>query len=103
MAGQVRLFEKTSDGLLVEVAPADAERVREGRAISHVNLSIDILWTAEEEATRAAEEAEAANQAKAAEEARVAAAADQAARRLAAEAKLGELGLTPDDLQALRG
>lgn len=49
MAGQIRLFE-TVDGLLVEVVPADAAQRREGRRVSHMNVVIDVLWTAEEEA-----------------------------------------------------
>jgi aminopeptidase N len=59
MAGQIRLFEKVG-GLLVEVSPDAADDAREGRRFSSVSIVIDVLWTADEEAARDAEEAAAA-------------------------------------------
>lgn len=59
MAGRIRLFEKDTHGLLHEVPPAAADAARAGRRCSHVVLGVDVLWTAEEEAARDAEEAEA--------------------------------------------
>ena len=103
MAGQIRLFEKDADGRLHEVAPGNAENLRQGRRVSHTNISIDVLWTAEEEAARAAEETESASRAKAAEEAQAKAAAHQAAIRVIAETKLKQFGMTPEEMQALIG
>ncbi len=106
MAGQIRLFEKTADGFLVEVPPSEAEARRAGRTVSHMSLVIDVLWTADEEAARAAEEQEVAK----ARQARAQALADvmaerekQKQRAEAARAKIEALGLTEDDLRALLG
>ncbi len=97
MAGTIRLFEKIG-GLLVEVAPEKAEAAREGRSVSRMVAEIDVLWTAEEEAAREAEAVVAAAEAgrRAEEE------AANAKRRAAALAKLEKLGLTREDLDALR-
>jgi hypothetical protein len=95
MAGTIRLFEKTPAGLLVEVAPDQAEATRAGRLLSRVNLEIDVLWTAEEAAERLAEEraAAAARDMKLIE--------DEAARerKAAALAKLEALGISADELK----
>lgn len=93
MAGTTRLFEKLN-GLLVEIDPSQADARRAGKRISHVNLSIDILFTDEEEASANAEEA--ANAA-----AQQQAAADLQVKQAAAALKLDKLGLTVDDLKAL--
>lgn len=57
----MRLFEKTPDGLLVEVPPDEAEARREGRRVSQVVLTCLVLWTADEEAARDVDEAEVAD------------------------------------------
>lgn len=90
-----RIFDKTPDGLLIETS----EDARKGRRFSTVNTAIDILWTAEEEAARDAEE-------KAAEEARAAdveIARQKAAARDVALSKLQQLGISQEDLAALMG
>lgn len=56
MAGQIRLFEKTDTGLLIQVYPSEADEKRSGRKVSFVHLPIEVLWTAEEEAQSAMEE-----------------------------------------------
>ena len=97
MAGQIRLFEKTDTGLLVEVDPTSADKRRDGRRVSRAELSVDVLWTAEEDAARDAEEAAAA-------EAKVADAAATQARaeaRAVAVAKLQQLGISEDDIKAV--
>jgi hypothetical protein len=95
MAGQIRLFEKTADGLLVEVAPADADARRLGRLVSRVSLEIDVLWTEAESAERLAEEERTrADRRKMAEEQE-----SRRARKAAAEAKLQALGISPDELK----
>lgn len=93
-----RLFEKV-DGLLVEVHPDKAEEARKGRRVSRiVACEMDVLFTAEEEAARDAEEAATAEAAAKAE------ASQQEAekRRAVAAAKLEALGLTLEDIAALR-
>lgn len=97
MTGTIRLFEKTTDGLLVEVAPEQAIHRRATGTISRVSLEIDVLWTAEEEAARNAEE-------QAVQEAERSKDAERRARRAAVLAKLQALGLTADELKdALAG
>jgi hypothetical protein len=95
MAGKIRLFEKTPAGLLVEVAPDQADATRAGRLVSRVSLEIEVLWTADEQARREAEEQEEAT--------RIArgAAEQQAAseRKAAALAKLEALGISPAELK----
>lgn len=104
MAGQIRLFEKTSDGLLVEVPPAESEVSREGRLVSSVSIVIDVLWTPEEQAAREAEE-EAHKLAIAAQTQRQAEAealAEQKSTlRLQALAKLQAIGLSPEEIGSL--
>lgn len=102
MAGTIRLFEKNVFGNLLEVPPEEADARRAGRSVSRVHLAIDVLWTAEEEAARqAAEEAyKAAELAHQAE--RQAIAERKAAERSSAIDKLAQLGLTADEIEALR-
>ncbi len=98
MAGQVGLFEKDERGLLHQVPPEDAEERRRGRLVSHVNVGIDVLWTAEEEAQRQAEVA-----AREAEAERLRQANEQLQeQRLQRKAEIaGRIGLTTDELRAL--
>ena len=56
MAGQIRLFEKTDTGLLIQVNPSEADEKRSGRKVSLVHIPIEVLWTADEEAKSAREE-----------------------------------------------
>lgn len=99
MAGKIRLFEKTDAGLLIEVDPAEADKRREGCRVSHVDLSIEVLWTAEEEAARDAEEA-----AKIEEDRRLATViAGKAEARVVAVAKLEQLGVSEAELRAILG
>ena len=101
MAGQIRLFEKTDKGLLVEIDPAQADARRASGAISHTMLSVDILWTDAEIAERDAQEKaarEALEKAAAAGAAAEKAAADA---RASAQAKLAALGLTVEEVGAL--
>ena len=49
MAASVRLFEKTAAGLLIEIDPAEADKRREGRRVSAVNLVVHVLFTDDEE------------------------------------------------------
>ncbi len=93
MAGQIRLFEKI-DGLLVEVEPSAADKTRNGRTVSRVSLEIDVLWTTEEEAERAAEEA-------ATKQRQISDVTERAKLRKTAEAKLSALGLTPEELREI--
>lgn len=98
MAGQIRLFEKI-DGLLAEISPDEAEDRRKGRRVSQVNMDALVLWTDQEEAERDAEEAaEVERQAQ-----RQRMEDERTARRRAALEKITALGLTEDDLEALRG
>lgn len=99
MAGQIRLFEKNADGSLVEVPAKDAEAARVARRFSHTNLAADILFTAEEEAARDAEEAAIVAAQNATEQEQ----ADVAANKQAAIQKLGKLGLTSDEIAAIAG
>ncbi len=101
MAGQIRLFTKNPRGLLAEVAPEDAEALRASRSCSRVSLVIDVLWTEEEEASRAAEiaAAEAARQAEAEAEAARLAAIEEL--RKGTLKKLERLGITPEELASL--
>lgn len=96
MAGQIRLFEKIN-GLLVEVPPAEAGKRREGRRHRSMSFVAEVLLTAEEEATRDAEEAADAARRQAEAEAL---AADEADRRAAVD-KLSALGLTTKEIKAL--
>jgi hypothetical protein len=64
MGGKVRLFDKTDTGLLVEIEPDKADELRASRRVSHMNIGIDVLWTAKEQAARDAEIAMLAEQAK---------------------------------------
>jgi hypothetical protein len=91
----MRVFEKAADGLLIEVAPSAADERREGRRVSRLSLEIDVLWTADEEAARDAEEA--AEVTKRSRHAEAAAAAEK--RRIAAIAKLEALGISADELR----
>lgn len=87
------LFERNSDGLLVEVP--DTQERRKGRHVSRAIFEADILFTVEEEAARDAEEAEVeAARVKANKEADA-----RAARKAEAISKLAELGLTVDDIK----
>lgn len=95
----VRLFEKNSKGLLVEVDPAEAEAKRAGRTVSHMNLTAEVLWTPEEEAAREAEKQEASAQLLA----RETAANRKSEVRQAALTKIQALGLSEDELKALVG
>ena len=54
MAGNIRLFEKAADGKLVEVE--DTPALRGSRRVSRMAAEIDVLFTADEEAQRDAEE-----------------------------------------------
>lgn len=78
--------------MLIEVDPS----MRDTRRASRVNLDVDVLWTAEEEAERNAEE-----------EASSRAAEEQLLREQDAEAvareKIERLGITQADLRALLG
>lgn len=55
MAGQIRLFEKDAAGLLHQVPSAEAVTRRAGRLVDHMMLTIEVLFTAEEEAEHAAQ------------------------------------------------
>lgn len=57
MAGSIRLFEKDRTGLLVEVDPSKADVERATRRFGSMSVTIDVLFTPEEEAARDAEEA----------------------------------------------
>lgn len=85
-----KLFEKTPGGLLVEVGQA----ARATRRFSTVVITIDILFTAEEEAARDAEEDQAAITTDRVRQ-------DVGQRLQAAQAKLDKLGLTRHDLRTL--
>jgi hypothetical protein len=99
----IRLFEKTAGGLLVEVAPDRAEAAREGRMVSRVvGVEMDILFTPEEQAAIEAEREEVAQKADAERRAAEAAAAEHAERKAAAYGKLTALGLTIEDIEALK-
>lgn len=89
------LFERNSDGLLVEVP--DTQERRKGRHVSRAIFEADILFTVEEEAARDAEEAADAARRQAEAEAL---AADEADRRAAVD-KLFALGLTTKEIKAL--
>jgi len=97
MVGQVRLFEKNADGCLYEVPQSDAEKMRSGRSVSRVMTEIDVLWTAEEEAAREAEELAAQEAAAASAEA----ARQKSVARDVALAKLQQLGISQGDVTAL--
>jgi hypothetical protein len=103
MAGAIRLFEKDANGLLHEVDPDEADARRMAGTTSRVSLQIDVLWTAEELAQRAQDEAAALAARQQAIEARQQVEAEKAAARQKAEVKLAALGLTPDEVAALRG
>ncbi len=95
----IRLFEKTSAGLLLEIDPERAADAKAGRRVSRVTgAEYDVLWTEEEEAARDAEEAEQRIRKEAAHASQV----ETDKRRAAATAKLLALGLTPEDLDVLR-
>ena len=68
---------------------------RKDRRVSHMNISIDVLWTLEEETARDAEEIEAAQRKS---DANVA----KATIRDSAIQKLKALGLTDEEIEALR-
>lgn len=53
----IRLFERTADGLLVEVAPSEAKQRYADGTVSRISLEIDVLWTDDEIAARDAEDA----------------------------------------------
>lgn len=99
MAGQIRLFEKTAAGLLVEVDPAEAAALRAARRFTHMSISADVLLTSEEEAARRAEEAEA----EAEMLTKLAAKEKRTEDRDKAEAKLTRLGLSAEEIAALTG
>jgi hypothetical protein len=94
MAGQIRLFEKIDD-LLVEVSPDAADDAREGRRFSSVSIVIDVLWTADEEAARDAEEAAAAEDA----QQRLRGLEMAQERQERARARLQARGISADDLK----
>jgi hypothetical protein len=94
MAGQIRLFEKIDD-LLVEVSPDAADDAREGRRFSSVSIVIDVLWTADEEAARDAEESAADE----AEQERLRGVAVAERRKADAQARLRARGIDADDLK----
>lgn len=92
----MKLFEKTADGLLVEIAPERAAAMRAARPYSTVALQIDVLLTDAEVAQREAES-----------DAALAAMLEQ---RDAKEAKAqrqaeiaGRLGLTTEEVRELLG
>lgn len=94
-----RLFEKTAEGLLVEVHPERAEEERKGRRFTRlVACEVDVLFTAEEEAAFDAEEVAQAEQEQRAEAEGV----EADTRRAIAIAKLAALGLTLEDIEAIR-
>lgn len=101
------LFEQLADGSLQRVPTREAAARREGRtvrmAISRERGRRLILLTAEEEAAHAA--AAAAAEKQAAEEAAAAASLSRAKAeaKAGAEAKLAKLGLTPEEIEALKG
>jgi hypothetical protein len=99
MAGTIRLFEKTADGLLIEVAPDKAEARRTGRRVSSVNLTIDVLWTAEEEAVRDGEETADQERRRQIAQKSAADAAERANQRAKVVSKLEALGITADDIK----
>jgi hypothetical protein len=103
VAGTIRLFEKDANGLLHEVDPSEAEARRMDGTTSRVSLQVDVLWTAEELEQRDQQAAAALAARQQATEARQQAEAEKAAARQKAEAKLAALGLTPDEVAALRG
>lgn len=103
MAGQIRLFEKTPDGLLVELPPEQAEAVRRGRMVSRMAFEADVLWTPEEQAAREAEEAATLKARETRTRERAAVLAERMAQADAAKAKLEAMGLTVDELRALLG
>lgn len=96
-----KLFDRV-DGLLVEVHPDQMETARKGRRVSRIaGVEFDVLWTPEEEAARDAEEAA---ELKAAEVARVQARIEAATRvqvLQAVGAKLQQLGLSGDEIEAI--
>jgi len=94
MAGAIRLFEKTAAGLLVEVDPAQADARRAAGTVSHMNVSIDVLWTAAEIAEREAQEARHAQTQQAAN-------AEREAHVQRRAAILGRLGLTDEEAEVL--
>lgn len=57
MAGEIRLFEFNKQGLLVQIAPDKVAAAKEGRRFTSLSLPIEVLFTAEQEAERDAEEA----------------------------------------------
>jgi hypothetical protein len=57
MTGNIRLFEKTEKGLPVEVDPSEADAAKAAWRYSSANFVAHVLYTAEEEAARDAEEA----------------------------------------------
>jgi hypothetical protein len=99
MASGVLLFECDGDGLMHQVPPDQVAQRRSERDCRHVNIAIDVLLTDADLAQRQADaDADAASVATATQ-----AAADRAAKQVAAEQKLADLGLTADDLAALFG
>lgn len=97
------LFERRPDGALVRVPTKEAALRRAGRTVK-MEISRErggrlILLTEEEEAARAAALVAAEQETKAEE----AAAAARAQARASAEAKLAALGLTADEINALKG
>lgn len=98
MAAKIRLFEKI-DGLLVEVHPNLAEQSKRSRRCSTMILTVEVLWTPEEEAARDLEEAEALKERVAAKE-RIEAGK---LRLQNAMSKLEALGLNADDIKAIIG
>jgi hypothetical protein len=95
----IRTFETTKDGLLVEVSPDAAEKARDSRRVSRVSFTADVLWTPEEEAARDAEETADEERRKIEQEA----VNSRAKRKQSALEKLAALGLSPEDVEALRG
>jgi len=94
-----RLFEKTLSGLLVEIDPAQSDDARKNRRVSHMNISIDVLWTADEEAERDAEEAAV----KLAEQEAAETKAKADSHRSSGLAKLSAIGLSDAEIAALIG
>lgn len=99
MVEQIRLFEKNDAGLLVEVDPENAASARAERRCSRVVMTMDLLWTATEEAERDEESIKSAQDASS----RDAADQERATNRGNALQKLRALGLTDAEVVALVG
>ena len=92
-----KLFEKGADGLLVEVP----ENSRGDRRITTTSLIADILFTAEEEAAREAEEQVALAKIAQVQEAKLKATEEKTAKVTELSEKLSGLGITVEDLRII--